>query len=524
MKPLIRHLTALSESRYGLAFVLWGCVLLMGALFILRWKSDLNFDGEVFLSAAQKIGQGRFRESLSIYPLPLYPGLIAMLYPIVPDWVTAGRLICYGFMTSTVIPLYLLTRDVFDRPAAFWACIVYAMLPESQLLSVSVLRDPGLFHFLMWAMVFGNKALQSRSSRHLIGAALLGFAAMLFRLEGAIIYPLFLGLLLVLVVVHGKERREYVRLLRAWAILLACLASIYLVVFGLKDGLAGKYVGFSNQSGDFLSFENYHRIASQLQQMKESAPRSDIGRHFADLALQLIIPIYLFGTFQLLFGVIQAVNIPALVFGLSRFRLTASHALLVLSGMTYLALGFGYFVWHGFMLQRYMFLAALFFCPWIGAGFSRILDFLSKLPKGQLFCAGFILFAILGSVAGFGKYFWKMEDLKSRAGGWIANQPEFAQHKILFNDPVLAFHSGREISFGGEGETLVYSDIEDKRLAGIEAQALQAHFDVIALYLKADRQASLRPFEQYVMLKEFRYRDRTVLILGWRGKFPAPQK
>jgi hypothetical protein len=521
--PAWQAFSRVSESRAGLPLVFFFSVVLIGTLFIVRWESDLNFDGEVFLSAAQKFEQGRFREGLSIYPLPLYPGLIALLYPLISDWVIAGRLICYVFMTLTVVPLYLLTRDIFDPQGAFFACIVFALLPETQLMSVSVLRDPGFFHFLMWAMVFGNKALQSRKTKHLLGAALLAFAAMLFRLEGAIIYPLYLGLLLVLVWSPGGGRREYARLFRAWAILLACLAITYLSVFGLQNGLAEKYSVFANQSGDLLSFQNYHRIAEQLQQIKDAAPRSDIGKHFGDLATQLIIPIYLFGTFQVFFSVIQAVNVPALVVGLSRFRLTASQAFLALSGATSLALMFGYFVWHDFVLQRYMFLAALLFCPWIGLGVTRILGFLSKMPKGQLFCAGFILFLALGSVAGFGKYFWKMEDLKSKAGSWVADQAEFAECKILFNDPVVAFYSGRDISFGGDGEILVYRDVDDRRFSKIESAALQAHADLIVVYLKAERQTSLHQLQHYFMLKEIEGRDRKVLIYGLRERFPAPK-
>jgi hypothetical protein len=46
---------------------------------------------------------------------------------------------------------------------------------------------------------------------------------------------------------------------------------------------------------------------------------------------------------------------------------------------------------------------------------------------------------------------------------------------------------------------------------------------VIVLYLKAERRMSLHPFQQYFLLKGFEDRDRTVLVYGWREKFPSPQ-
>ncbi|MCU0592802.1 MAG: hypothetical protein MUC57_15175 [Desulfobacterales bacterium] len=99
MKAAINRIVTLPESRYGFLAVFGFGLLLMGALFIARWKADLNLDGEVFLSAARKFAEGRFQEGLSIYSLPLYPYLITLLHDLIPDWVIAGRLVSYLFMT-----------------------------------------------------------------------------------------------------------------------------------------------------------------------------------------------------------------------------------------------------------------------------------------------------------------------------------------------------------------------------------------------------------------------------------------
>ena len=75
-------------------------------------------------------------------------------------------------MTLTVIPLYLLSKNLFNRRAAFWGCIAFILLPETLLHSNSVMRDPPFFLFAMCAVYFAQKALQSKRLIHLSGSAL----------------------------------------------------------------------------------------------------------------------------------------------------------------------------------------------------------------------------------------------------------------------------------------------------------------------------------------------------------------
>ena len=147
MNRICRELTQIPESSRALPLLLMFSASLMGALFIVRWNADLNFDGEIYIAAARKYAAGMYREGLAIYPMPLYPYLISLMHKIIPNWVLAGRLISYFSMTLTVIPLYLLSKDLFNRRAAFWGCIAFSLLPETLLHSNSVMRDPPFFLF-----------------------------------------------------------------------------------------------------------------------------------------------------------------------------------------------------------------------------------------------------------------------------------------------------------------------------------------------------------------------------------------
>ncbi len=140
-----RELAQIPESHRVLPLLLMFSAILMGTFFFVRLKADLNFDGEIYIAAARKYAEGMYREGLAIYPMPLYPYLIALVHRIIPNWILAGRLISYFSMTLTVIPLYLLSKDLFDRRAAFWAFIAFTPLPETLLHSNEVMCDPPFF-------------------------------------------------------------------------------------------------------------------------------------------------------------------------------------------------------------------------------------------------------------------------------------------------------------------------------------------------------------------------------------------
>jgi Dolichyl-phosphate-mannose-protein mannosyltransferase len=133
MNRICRELAQIPESSRALPLLLMFSASLMRALFIVRWNADLNFDGEIYISAARKYAVGMYREGLAIYPMPIYPYLISLMHSIISNWVLAGRLISYFSMTLTVIPLYLLSKDLFNRRASFWGCVAFILLPETLL-------------------------------------------------------------------------------------------------------------------------------------------------------------------------------------------------------------------------------------------------------------------------------------------------------------------------------------------------------------------------------------------------------
>ena len=201
-----------------------------------------------------------YREGLAIYPMPLYPYLISLVHKLIPNWVLAGRLISYFSMTLTVVPLYLLSKDLFDRRASFWGCIAFTLLPETLLQSNSVMRDPSFFLFAMWAVYFAQKALQTKRLIHLSGSALFAWFSTLFRIEGLIIFPAYFCFLIVLAISKGDQRKDYIRMMAAWGGLFVCLIAAIYISMESRGEIINRY----NDWTAFFFFASKSKISGKL--------------------------------------------------------------------------------------------------------------------------------------------------------------------------------------------------------------------------------------------------------------------
>jgi hypothetical protein len=519
-----RELAQIPESSRALPLLLMFSASLMGALFIVRWNADLNFDGEIYISAARKYAAGMYREGLAIYPMPLYPYLISLFHKLIPNWILAGRLISYFSMTLTGIPVYLLSRDLFNRRAAFWGCIAFTLLPETLLQSNSVMRDPSFFLSAMCAVYFSQKALQSKRLIHLLGSALFAWFSTLFRIEGLIIFPAYLCFLTALATSKSEQRKDYSRLMVAWGGLFACLiAAIYIGMESRGDNInrLDDWAYFFHGFRDLSFLENYHRVSAQLQQMQDASLNSIVGQNFADTARQLMALIYLLGMLHMFSKVILAVNIIPLLWGLFRTKYTERHVFVLLLSICFFVLAYGFFIWNDLILSRYLFIPAVLLCPWIGFGIDRILVFAQGCSQKKIISACVLLLVVAAPALKFDKYFTNKDDLKSRAGSWIAKHERLKNLKIIFSDPGVKFHTGMEMTFAWDDNKILHQDPGDKNFSNIAHVALDNKADVIVIYSRVDRTADLADFKGYKEIREFNDKNKFIKIYVSMSRLPS---
>jgi len=524
MNRICRELTQIPESSRALPLLLLLSAILMGALFIVRWNADLNFDGEIYIAAARKYAAGMYREGLAIYPMPLYPYLISLIHRIIPNWVLAGRLISYFSITLTVVPLYLLSKDLFNRPAAFWGCIAFILLPETLLHSNSVMRDPPFFLFAMCAVYFAQKALHSKRLIHLLGSALFAWVSTLFRIEGLIIFPAYFCLLIALAISKSEQRKDFSRMTLAWGAFFACLIAVIYIDMEFRGVILNRYNNWVVYFRGFqeLSFlENYHRVSAQLQQMQDASLLSDVGQHFAGTARQLMEVIYLLGMLHMFSKVILSVNIIPLLWGLYRARYTERHVFVLLLTSCLFILTYGFFIRYDLLLTRYLFMPAVLLCPWVGFGIDRILVFIQGCSYKEFIAACVLLLVFAAPALKFNHYFTNKDDLKSQAGSWIAKQERLRNLKIIFSDPGVKFHADMEMSFPSDENQILHGNPGDKNFSNISQVALENKAEVIAIYSRADRRKDIADFEGYKEIKEFNDKKKFIKIYVSRSRLSS---
>ena len=115
------------EYKNGLVFVL--CLSLVIKIILALFTKVINPDGVLYITAAQQFAVGDFSAGLTIYPMPAYSLLILLVHFLIRDWVIAALAVNILMSVSVLIPLYLLTEELFDQRAAFWTCAAFALSP-----------------------------------------------------------------------------------------------------------------------------------------------------------------------------------------------------------------------------------------------------------------------------------------------------------------------------------------------------------------------------------------------------------
>jgi 4-amino-4-deoxy-L-arabinose transferase-like glycosyltransferase len=142
-------------------------------------------DGPDYVRMARDFAAGHTLSALNSHLSPLYPWLIALVFRIVPDWELAGGLVSTVFGTATVVLVYLLIREVFERrDLAVGAAALAAIHPAMAAYSASVRTEAGFICLTLaavWLFVAGVK--RERLTLVLLGGAV-GGVAYLYRAEG----------------------------------------------------------------------------------------------------------------------------------------------------------------------------------------------------------------------------------------------------------------------------------------------------------------------------------------------------
>lgn len=476
----------------------------------------INRDGVLYLSAAQLLQEGRVQESLEIYPMPLYPAAIALTERLVGDWILSARLLSAASIVLLILPLFFLTRLLFDHRAAFWACLLCALAPELNKLTVQVIRDPLFLLIFTTAVYFAVKSMASRRSIHLALAIAFSWTAAVFRVEGlalVVLHPLFL---LAMGIRNRQDRAFAVKGLLGWFV-----SALFLILFAYA--LTGPQIGSFNRvgetaermsgwmSGDFL--EGYQQIRAQLDALEARSPVSFARQNFAEIARHFIWLIYLVGLLEILVIVLT----PAGILSLFWTRKTGTKAGALFVGLLMAGLFLGLYlhlVEMDFLEPRFLLPLAAILFPWCGAGISTLVSKFKVKTKAAVLPIILALFFV-PSLSDHFRIFRAGENAPREVGLWLSGYLAERTGPVLTTDLRIPFYAGRPV-FTNDGGGVVLLRRPDDDYRDIAGYADQLGVDTMIIVISAREPPRLPEGLRYTLVKEFSSDRKRILIYARR--------
>ena len=203
--------------------------LLFSASFLVRLVCRLGCaifgtDSCHYLLMADWMHAGRFHDALSIAYHPMYPLLIAAAKVVLPATENAGSAVAMLLGAGATVPLFWMVKDVFGRPTAVVASLMYVFHPAIVEVQSDPMTEGAFLFFLFSTMWLTWRMLQEPGLARgaVLGAA--AAAAFLTRPEGL----LAIVLSVAWPVVYGICRKDRIprRLAGAAAVLVVIVLSL----------------------------------------------------------------------------------------------------------------------------------------------------------------------------------------------------------------------------------------------------------------------------------------------------------
>jgi 4-amino-4-deoxy-L-arabinose transferase-like glycosyltransferase len=504
---VVEKITNWSDGKKGLILIL--CLSAAIKVVLALCIQDINRDGVMYIYAAQQFASGHFKEGLYIYQMPLYPLLIAGVHFFISHWIAAAQFVSIVSLVLVLVPLYLQSKDLFDRRAAFWACLLFAVAPMPNNWAIDVIRGPVFLFFFAWAVYFAQRAIASTKLIFFVTAALFAWLAVLLRIEGIILIPVFFLFSIWLFVREPVHRIAFSKGIIVWLAFPLLFLAVFLTMLGRDWLFLNRMDYLIKEMQNFWQlgfFDSYHQLYEKLKIMEASSLYPGGKQNFAEIARHYMPIIYLFGLIESFIKVLFPFFIFPLFLGF-RNSVRRTHGLVLVIVASYLLMIFYVLIYIDALEYRVLFAPAFLLFPWIGAGCRNMVTFVKKSSRPVFLVA---LCGIIFLVSPFYKCadsIRQQDNLISISGKWLGKNPEFRKARVVTTDPRVPFFAGRGIDF------LIYND-RDNDCSGLEQFAMQKQVDVVIVRISAKGKAQIDKFRYYKKVKEFAGKKNLIVIYG----------
>jgi 4-amino-4-deoxy-L-arabinose transferase-like glycosyltransferase len=505
VRKLIPNLQLLTEKKLFF-LILLGSFILKG---ILLFSVQVpNPDGVLYINAAREFSQGNFHQGIQIFPMPFYPLTISLLHAIIPDWLRAGQTISWISLVLATIPLYKITKILFNQEAALWGSLIYSLTPHFNSYASQVIRGPlGLFMLTM-AVLFALKSLQENRIRNFYLASFFSLLTFLSRAE-TFLFLLFLVFVYLVIILFNHRQSFFMA--KGIGAFLAFPLTVGIILWFLNDKSFSHAIRLAELNHyfqlavkkDFLI--NYHYISQQLHVLSQSLPNPYYTGNFAETARHYIWFIYLIALVETITILIFPTNLIPLAYKSLSVKYNRNHFFVMGIILLFTASSYFFLIFNNFIQKRYLMIPAFFLFPWIGNGLYHLHDLATNYNNKKRLAVGlFILLFLLPPAVKTLRYAGEKNIALKEAGLWL-------NHHVVTKKDILLISNDRRIPFFAHLDKNCML-IPFKDLQQVESYARGNKGQIISLVISQKRKKLLPVFKNYQIIQEFHDQKNAVII------------
>jgi 4-amino-4-deoxy-L-arabinose transferase-like glycosyltransferase len=516
-----------SQDVYGPHLVL-GIVALSLAvkLILFSFEQVINPDGVLYIAAARQIAAGNIEGALRLYPMPVYPLLLALVHFVIPDWIAAARIIGIAALTGAVIPLYCITAVFFNRQAAFWAALCFAITPEANNQALSVIRDPVFLLTALTAVFFLLKGIRQQRLKMILLALFFTGLSFLFRVEGVVFAttPILFFTWQAFRAKDGALKRFARKSLLIWIGIPLVLIAIAVLVFGPKllgQNRVGELMAEVGNIAQLRAFDNYQEIYRFFQSIESEPPFSGTSKSLPAIVRHWMPLIYMIGLLEYFIKqIFPLFLLPLLVAGYRYIaatdrKIAIEKQFIFLAWFFYMLFIFYSFITRDLIQGRFLFTPAVLLYPWVGHGITLILTWLKDIRFTRILQFAVVLALIVIPCVRSVRAVVKSDLGVLMAGRYVSQDTRLADAKILFSDSRLWLYGNLPGAYQKiwNDAWMLSRHIENGDIDAIEELAQKNKAEALVLIInfsKAGR--SIPEFQHYRIYKQFPSRKGVTVI------------
>jgi 4-amino-4-deoxy-L-arabinose transferase-like glycosyltransferase len=153
--------STVSAEKAVIVYWVGALILTIGIrLYLFANYYTINPDGVRYIEAARHFWERKWLEGLASFYPPLFPLLIALIFPVVGDWEIAGQVWPFILGVLILLPLFGLLRRIYGLRVAQVALFFYGVSPYLARLSLEVRTEIPYIFFLILTLYLLRRGLE----------------------------------------------------------------------------------------------------------------------------------------------------------------------------------------------------------------------------------------------------------------------------------------------------------------------------------------------------------------------------